>query len=553
MSETKATNRTFWQALIGPHPDIKGLVDQRRIRIAAVITLLLLVASAALTIYSLAILRQPETWYSLPFLSLFLIAYITSRTRFGTWAPGLLVFGMAVLDFVVLLTTSQPQVVSAETTFVLLPILFATVLVDAWQTLLLVVLINAGLGLYFALSHMVAFSDVLVPFLGTLLVSILSGVTALLRDRDMAIIRDQQKTLDHHSQNLEDQIDQRTRNIVTTAEIGRVVAGGRDLDLMLNQVLNLITERFNYYYAQVFLLDESGRQAVLKAGTGSAGVELLSRSHRLAVGSQSVVGQVTSTGGSVVVADTDSDPIHRRNELLPHTRAEIGLPLRVSGRVIGALNIQSTTANAFQTTDVTVFQTIADQLAVAIENARLFERAQRDLQDIETLNRQLTGEAWRKYLTGRGPGLPTGFSGSVTGIQALQGAVGESASENTVSMPLKVRGETIGVLDVTPRSGQVPDEQMKLMLEAVAERVALALDSTRVGEQAQRQAEREQILSTISAELQATTDLNVILRVVARETSRAMSVPHSFIHLAMNYGEDHKPEEEASTERKRIK
>jgi GAF domain-containing protein len=196
---------------------------------------------------------------------------------------------------------------------------------------------------------------------------------------------------------------------------------------------------------------------------------------------------------------------------------------------------------------------ISEQLAVAIENARLFERAQRDLADIETLNRQLTGEAWRKYLSGRTAGLATGYAGSASGVEALKGPGDDGETEGTVSMPLMVRGETIGMLDIVPRSGQEPDEQMKAMLEAVAERVALALDSTRVGEQAQRQAERELILSTISAELQATTDLNVILRAVARETSRALGVPHSFIHLAMNFGDEPPAPETPRTERKKAK
>jgi GAF domain-containing protein len=556
MSQITSPNQSLWQRLFAPHPGITSQVERERARALAVISLALVGISFVALLYVLLDVKEVQAIYALPFLVVFVLAYAFSRTPQAMWGSRLLVFGMATLDFSLLLSATQLNVVTAITTFVLLPILFATVLVDARLTLLLAALSNAGLAVYFSAAGWFSFSDVLVPFLGTLLIAILAVITAFLRERDLAIIRQQQSALDRHSHSLEGQVDQRTRNILATAEIGRVVATARELDSMLKQVVDLITERFNYYYAQVFMVDEAGKQAVLKAGTGPAGEKLLAAGHRLPVGSQSIVGQATATGNAIVVTDTDIDPLHRRNELLPHTRSEVVLPLRASGRVIGALNIQSTTPNAFQSTEVTVFQTIADQLAVAVENAQLFARAQRDLQDIETLNRQLTGEAWRKYLSGRAPDLPSGFAGSTAGIQPVASGESETAEGSgaaAVSLPLKVRGETIGMLDVTPRSGQVPDEQMKTMLEAVAERVALALDSTRVGEQAQRQAEREQILSAISAELQATTDLNVILRTVAREASRAMAAPHSFIHLAMVYSEEQKPRADDKPERKKIK
>jgi GAF domain-containing protein len=553
MSDPNTSQRTFWELLVGPHPAIQGPIEQRRVRITAIIGLILLVTATVPSIIRLTTRGDTIGMMAIPFLSVYLLAYILSRSPWGVWAPRVLVIGTALIDFGVLMLVSDPAIISAMITFVLLPILFATVLLPAWQMMVLAVLMNLGLGLYLGFSGRVVFQDVVVPFTSTLLVSILSGVTAFLRERDVTTIRAQQERLDDYSQNLEEQIDQRTRNILATAEIGRVIAGTRDLDLMLRQVTSLLTERFNFYYAQIFLVDEAGKNASLRAGTGIAGEELMSKGHRLPVGSQSVVGQVSLTGTPIVVVDTDTDPIHRRNELLPHTRSEVALPLRASGRVTGVLNIQSTTVNSFQPTDVTIFQTVADQLAVAIENARLFERAQRDLADIETLNRQLTGEAWRKFLSGRSTALATGYAGSSSGVEALKGPIEDKEGPGTVSMPLMVRGETIGMLDIMPRSGQEPDEQMKAMLEAVAERVALALDSTRVGEQAQRQAERELILSTISAELQASTDLNVILQTVARETSRAMGAPHSFIHLAMNFGDEPPPAEMPRTERKKAK
>jgi len=214
----------------------------------------------------------------------------------------------------------------------------------------------------------------------------------------------------------------------------------------------------------------------------------------------------------------------------------MALPLRVGGRIIGALDVQSTAPDAFQQTDIAIFQTMADQLAIAIENARLFEQARRDLQDIERLNRQLTGEAWRDYMSGRKADAPVGYQATEGDVKPVS-AQDQADDEKALSVPLKVRGQTIGLLDIAARDGSEPDVETRHMLEAVAERVALALDSSRLSEQSQRQAAREQILSRLSAELQATTDLDVILRVAAREASRALDTPQSFVHLTMSYSQ----------------
>jgi GAF domain-containing protein len=208
--------------------------------------------------------------------------------------------------------------------------------------------------------------------------------------------------------------------------------------------------------------------------------------------------------------------------------------------MIGALDFQSTERNAFKDADMRVFQTMADQLAIAIENASLFERAQQGLRDIEQLNRRLAGEGWREFQRSRPGSVPVGYRTSPDGVTPIQLEDESEQAEpkpGTLSVPLIVRGEPIGVLDVTPRSGHAPGEDVESIIQAVAERVAQALDATRLGEQAIRQAEREQALSRLSAELQATTDLDVILRIAAREAGRALGTPRGFVHLIMEYGE----------------
>ncbi len=529
---------TLWDVLTAPSRRVTGGTRQRRTRTLAGLSLALLVTLAAIVIAQAAIgqaLVTPE----LVVVALFAVAYLASRTPWPEVGAALLTFGLWALEIALLVIFPNRTVVPQTLAFTVLPILFSTLLMTIWYTIGLTLLNIVGLLVLVLAVPWLDFNDVIVPFAATVALSVLAGAAALVRERDLTLMARQSGEMTAYSRRLQEE----TSRLAAVAEVGRAITGMRDLDTLLEEVVNLIVSRFGFYHAQVFLVDEVQRYAVLRASTGEVGKQLLARGHRLAVGSQSVIGQVTARGEPLIASDTDTDPIHRRNELLPNTRSEMALPLRVGGRIIGALDIQSETPYAFRAEDVATFQTMADQLAVAIENARLFEQAQRDLQDIEMLNRQLTGEAWRTFLR-RKTGGAAGLRADAEGVRPLSESE-EATPEGTLSVPLTVRGETIGVLDVRPRDGSPPDEATRSLIEAVAERVALALESTRLSEQTQRQAEREQILSRLSAELQATTNLDVMLRIAAREASRALGTPRGFIHLTMEYGARRREAEES--------
>ena len=178
-------------------------------------------------------------------------------------------------------------------------------------------------------------------------------------------------------QNLEGQVAARTRQLSAAAEIGRAASSILEVDELLKQAVELIRDRFGYYHASVFLLDERGEYAVLRESTGDVGARLKARGHRLAVGPGSIIGWVTSNGQPRVASDVGQDPEHVQNELLPATRSEAAVPLKVGGRVLGALDVQSIESNTFAQADLNVLQLVADQLAIALENSRLFTRQRR--------------------------------------------------------------------------------------------------------------------------------------------------------------------------------
>ncbi|HVN52818.1 MAG TPA: GAF domain-containing protein [Anaerolineaceae bacterium] len=179
----------------------------------------------------------------------------------------------------------------------------------------------------------------------------------------------------------------RALELQTAAEIARDTSGTLALDILLKRIVNMLCERFGFYHAAIFLLDETGSYAVVRESTGEAGVELKQRGHRLAVGSRSVIGTTTATAQPVVVNDVLQSEVHRFNPLLPETRAELGIPLKLGERVIGALDVQSTLVNSFHSDDVIVLQILADQIAVAIDNARAYELSQKAVEEMREVDR----------------------------------------------------------------------------------------------------------------------------------------------------------------------
>ncbi len=547
MSERSHVKPKLWKRLTSPHPGITDLQEVERTRRLATLSLVLFLVGTPIILTGLFAPGSPSK-AGIPSVVIALVSYLLSRTRWARIGSLILVYGLVVLFLFYILALPFNYTGEQLVPFILIPILLSTIIMSAQLTLILVIGAFLSLGIIAARSSMFESTIFVTEFVATTLISSLVAVLAFQRERDRSSLETQTQEIDRYSHELEEDV----RRITTTAEVGQAITGTRDLETLLKQVTSLIVDRFDFYHAQVFLLDESRHFAVLRESTGEAGEKLLERKHQLAVGSQSVIGHVTAYGEPLVASDTDVDAVHRRNELLPNTRSEIALPLRVGGAVIGALDIQSESPNAFSEKDISVFQTMADQLAIAIQNARLFEQAQRDLQDIEYLNRQLTGIAWQDYLATRGKSASVGYTTDSTGVHPLSTGeltqLEETTSGETMSLPLSVRGKKIGRLSLKPKSGgSHPDEDTQVILEAVAERVALALDSTRLSEQAQKQAAREQVLSQLSVKLQSSTNLDTILRTAAREASRAMGVSRGFATLASSDDEparkaDHRPE-----------
>ncbi len=310
-----------------------------------------------------------------------------------------------------------------------------------------------------------------------------------------------QEELQSLYQNAERRVEERTRDLEISSEIGRVATRLHDADLVMQETLEQIRRRFTLiYHAQVFLVDDVNQYAILVKSTGEVGQKLIQFQHKLSVGSDSVIGYVTAEGKTLIASNTRKAEVPwQPNPLLPETRAEMALPLAIEGRVIGALDVQSKEPDVFTPDMVRLFEVLAGQLAIAIENARLLAESQRRVSEINDLNRQLTRNTWQTYIEeGRAQNAP-GYQYDLHAIQPLNESVKPLSAAHT-EVPIQVRGEQIGTLITAAAEGNTLLDEDRALAEAVAERVALAVENARLFHETQQAlAETEQLYETARA------------------------------------------------------
>lgn len=185
----------------------------------------------------------------------------------------------------------------------------------------------------------------------------------------------------------EEAIHRRNEYLAVSAEIGKLVTSILDLNTIFARTVSLITDRFGFYHAAIYIVEETGFNVVLKEATGAAGQQMKKTEHSLPLDGKSIVGSVALGGEALVANDAAKNPLFAFNPLLPDTRSEAAIPLRISSRVIGVIDIQARDLNAFNEDEVSVLQTLADQVAVAIDNARSFELSQQAVMDMREADR----------------------------------------------------------------------------------------------------------------------------------------------------------------------
>jgi GAF domain-containing protein len=358
------------------------------------------------------------------------------------------------------------------------------------------------------------------------------------------------KNLQTLNQTLEERVNQRTaeieevtryhaqraRQFEAISQVIRVIAAIQDMDTLLPYVTQLISEQFNAYHTGIFLLDGQREYAVLRAANSDGGRRMLARGHKLRVGQTGIVGMVTATGQSRIALDVGADAAYFNNPDLPDTHSEIALPLRYAGQIIGALDVQSTGANAFVPEDIEVLLTLADQVSATIQNAITIEDFRREAAEHQKSIGESARESWKVM---RPKSLGLGFEYIESKIRPLEkplegGHIQDAIAQNkpilanlenagsVFAIPIRLRGKIVGIINLRANNNyKLTDDDMEIVA-AVTDRLSLAIETVGLLQAARHRADIERITTDISSKISSSSQFETILKTAAQELSRAL-------------------------------
>ncbi len=351
-------------------------------------------------------------------------------------------------------------------------------------------------------------------------------------------VRVQERTQELANQNVALQF--RARQLQTVSDVARNITSAQDLEKLLTSVCELISDRFGFYHVGIFLVDEKNEFAVLQSANSEGGQRMLKRHHKLQVGQVGIVGYVTGYGKPRIATDVGEDAVYFNNPDLPNTRSEMALPLLANDRVIGALDVQNVESNAFTSEDIELFSILADQIAIAITNNRLYQETTQALAEISGLHRQYLRQEWTKDTSQRDV---TGYRYTPQGTLVESNeldfneieTVLESGQPTRVgdawAVPIILRGESIGVIQVQDKNltTQEWSENELTAIQTVADQIGQALENARLFEQTLRRAERERKVLEITSKIRSTNDFNAMIEIAQSELQKALNVSRATV------------------------
>lgn len=388
--------------------------------------------------------------------------------------------------------------------------------------------------------------------------------------------------------------DSRSRmaQLMTAARVARAATSILDIDRLLSESVELIREQFGFYYVGIFLLDEEGKWAVLRAGTGEAGRKMLEAGHKLEVGGRSMIGWCTAYGKPRIALDVGREAVRFDNPLLPLTRSEMALPLKSRERVIGAMTVQSDRPAAFTSEDIVVLQTVADQLATAIENARLYEEVrhrqaqswvlrevmlaaastldfdqvlQRAIRLLHTVLRvdfiaaifpdeedpqhlrvhpsqfgyevPIEGVRIPRDRSVAGWVLKTGEPMLIPDVQKVPFYYpGHPEVRSEVCVPIRIGGEILGVLNVESRRLNAFNEDDLAFYTAIASQLGVALENARLYRKEQRRREEAESLYRAAQAITTSLNLQEVLERILTELESVVPYDSASVQLLKENG-----------------
>ena len=541
-------------SFIDPHLSVTDIGEYRRARLLSTLTLILIAALCW------ALLLNPPSYSTfIILLATSIISYGFSRTSYYRVGAYFFSYAFTSIAFLSLYLGTAREFSSAIATTAHAALIIASILLSLRGFVVLVFLSTLATfaAPFYSKTPIPSSSDYYATagvflFIGLALTGALAFRSRVERDR-LDEVNDINRELESLANNLDDRVKERTSeldvvNRITTrraaqlqtiADLAHSIAQVQNPNELFPTTAQLISDRFGFYHVGIFLIDRDREFAVLQAANSEGGQVMLARGHRLMLGT-GVVGFAAQTGKPRIALDVGLDAVFFNNPDLPATRSEVALPLRSGETTIGVLDVQSTEPGAFNEEDLQVLTTLASQVSISLENMRLLAEARAAAIQVQEVYNEFVRTEWSRtaknvdqagfrYNTGRielleapidEPDLQSAVAtGRVVAVQkSMLNAKGPIAS-----VPVKLRGEVIGVMRIesmdTSRNWQ--EEELSLM-EAVAERAALAMENARLFQDARRRAAKEQLISEATARISGSLNIENILQATASELERVL-------------------------------
>lgn len=316
------------------------------------------------------------------------------------------------------------------------------------------------------------------------------------------------------------ELERRASQMEAVASVARAITAVQELDDLLPSICKVVSEQFGFYHTGIFLLDERSEYAVLQAANSKGGQEMLKRGHRLRVGATGIVGTVAGQGKPRIALDVGADSVYFNNPDLPDTRSEMALPLKVGSQLVGVLDVQSKEVNAFQEEDIAVLEILANQVSIAIGNARLFSQTKQSLEASQAIYQQFVEQDWARFAQTI---KHTGYIYDGVKTTPTDGAISSDQS-NAIHIPIRIRGLPVGSITIRSTNPLRAWSQGEINLaQAAAERVGLAVENYRLLIEAQRRAAKERTVREITARIGSSVNLREIMQTAVEEIGHTLS------------------------------
>jgi GAF domain-containing protein len=545
-----------WYHLTDAHSSISEIGERRRAQLLSALSLILTGS------FIVAILSNPRS-FTIFFILLgtTLTAYFISRTRAYRISAYFFSFGFTSIAYINIYNGNANSIDTSISSIVPISLILASAILSQWDFLVLGIATVAATVLVRTYADPIYLEDPTFSYFRTVgiissIAFILFGITAFRSNVERARLKEVQEInteLEDLAANLEQRVNDRTAELEEAnrqtlrratqlqaiTQLSEDIAQLQELNELFPTTTRLISEQFGFYHVGIFLVDSDREFAILQAANSEGGQKMLARNHKLKLGT-GVVGYTVQSGTPRIALDVGADAVFFDNPDLPETRSEVALPLKSRGETVGVLDVQSTTPGAFSDDDLQMLTTLANQVSIALENARLLTEARASLLQVQEVYEEFTRVEWSRavslaeqagfrYHAGRIEMLenelrtPEVVSAVETAQVARQLPNGSSEKRGAVAVPVILRGEVIGVLHIESNdpSKEWQEDEISLV-EAVAERAAFAMENARLFQDARRRAAKEQLISEASAKIGDAFNLENILQTTAEELERVL-------------------------------